>query len=592
MGEYQGDSVVLKKMSLVGVTATKRQKMLNSFKGELAIMVRLRSPRVAQFYGVVTTNSTFLGLVMEYCPGGSLRDALNTDDEITSDRRRMWVSDVALGMSYLYSQGVEHRDLKALNVLLTHDLRCKVTDFGLSKCEDLKTTATATMGGGGLAGTPAFMAPELLEDNTFTEKSDVYSFAFVMFEIWSREQPWDGLQPAQIISKVLVKKARPEAPKMPDDLRKLMVRAWAHQPGARPSFKEIAAAVRVSTPRGAAPEGSSWGSGDTAQGTTKSMLGKWFAGGQESQGAPARAEGYRTKPPAKATPVVRKPAPAVSVGRGEAAAAAPAAHAPAPATVPATRRDDTETKAGEEVERKPIGRSSKPSPVEKPADKRAKALAKAPPNKQAKSAAKPAAHKPTTAAPAPAPAAAKKRGLFSKGRAAQPKPVVKSQPAPAAQHEAAETGPQTEELVDGNDDGTVAASSLWGRTLNIFRGAGALVAREDDTAEVALTEAQEDALRKVFNRVDISGDGHISVIEAIKALRGARSSTGIEADFARLLGLDDMTRIHQEDGTRDKLMLAFGALDADGDKKLSYEEFRRVVASAATTRDPVLALDP
>ena len=112
------------------------------------------------------------------------------------------------------------------------------------------------------------------------------------------------------------------------------------------------------------------------------------------------------------------------------------------------------------------------------------------------------------------------------------------------------------------------------------------------TFEVALTEAQEDALRKVFNRVDISGDGHISVIEAIKALRGARSSTGIEADFARLLGLDDMTRIHQEDGTRDKLMLAFGALDADGDKKLSYEEFRRVVASAALARDPVLALDP
>ena len=162
MGEYQGDTVVLKKMSLVGVTATKRQKMLNSFKGELAIMVRLRSPRVAQFYGVVTTDSTFLGLVMEYCPGGSLRDALNTDDEITSDRRRIWVSDVALGMSYLYAQGVEHRDLKALNVLLTRDLRCKVTDFGLSKCEDLKTTATATMGGAGLAGTPAFMAPELL----------------------------------------------------------------------------------------------------------------------------------------------------------------------------------------------------------------------------------------------------------------------------------------------------------------------------------------------------------------------------------------------------------------------------------------------
>ena len=79
----------------------------------------------------------------------------------------------------------------------------------------------------------------------------------------------------------------------------------------------------------------------------------------------------------------------------------------------------------------------------------------------------------------------------------------------------------------------------------IFRGASteALVAR-DDVAEVALTETQEDALRKIFNRVDVSGDGYVSVIEAIKALRGARSSTAIEADFPRLLGLDDMTRIH------------------------------------------------
>jgi serine/threonine protein kinase len=206
MGEYQGDAVVLKKMSLVGVTAIKRRKMLNSFKGELAIMVRLRSPRVAHFYGVVTTDPTFLGLVMEFCPGGSLRGALDTEEEITSDRRRVWVSDVALGMAYLYSQGVEHRDLKALNVLLTEKHRCKVTDFGLSKCEDLKTAGTATMGGVGLAGTPAFMAPELLEDNTFNEKSDVYSFAFVMFEIWSGDSPWKGLQVAQIVTKVLVRR--------------------------------------------------------------------------------------------------------------------------------------------------------------------------------------------------------------------------------------------------------------------------------------------------------------------------------------------------------------------------------------------------
>ena len=146
MGEYQGDSVVLKKMSLVGVTATKRQKMLNSFKSELAIMVRLRSPRVAHFYGVVTTDTTFLGLVMEYCAGGSLRAFLDGESgKVTADLQRVWGLDVALGMAHLYSQGVEHRDLKALNVLLTSNLRGKVTDFGLSKCDDLRTTQTLSL---------------------------------------------------------------------------------------------------------------------------------------------------------------------------------------------------------------------------------------------------------------------------------------------------------------------------------------------------------------------------------------------------------------------------------------------------------------
>merc|ERR1711938_143248 len=92
---------------------------------------------------------------------------------IDEAQRRRWLSDIALGMAYLYSKGVEHRDLKTLNVLLDRDRRCKVTDFGLSKSESLNTAATqSTMGGGGGAkGAPAYMAPELLEDNLFDEKS-------------------------------------------------------------------------------------------------------------------------------------------------------------------------------------------------------------------------------------------------------------------------------------------------------------------------------------------------------------------------------------------------------------------------------------
>ena len=167
--------------------------------------------------------------------------------------------------------------------MLTSDLRGKVTDFGLSRCDELKTALTtqATAAAGGVAGTPAFMAPELWEDNTFTEKSDVYSYAIVLWEIWDRGVPWRGLKPVQITRQVVDKHQRPPVPPaMPAELRKLMVRAWAHQPGARPSFKEIAAAVRVSTPRGAGPNAPSWGGstgGTTAQGSTKSMGSGWWS---------------------------------------------------------------------------------------------------------------------------------------------------------------------------------------------------------------------------------------------------------------------------------------------------------------------------
>ena len=202
MGTYQGEIIVLKKLYTVGVTAMRRQKMVNSFKSELAIMVRLRSPRVVQVFGVVTTNPEFLGFVLEFLQGGSLRQVLDDDGRVEEPMRRVWVSDIARGMAYLYSQGVEHRDLKSANVLLTEKMRAKVADFGLSKCEDLKTTVASTMDAGGLAGTWAFMAPELLRNRRFTEKSDVYSFAVVIWEVHDRGQPWDGLGHPQIITPV------------------------------------------------------------------------------------------------------------------------------------------------------------------------------------------------------------------------------------------------------------------------------------------------------------------------------------------------------------------------------------------------------
>ena len=72
LAEYQGDVVALKRMSLVGITAVARGRVMKAFSTELAIMVKLRSPRVVSVLGVVTSDPAWLGLVVEYMAGGTL----------------------------------------------------------------------------------------------------------------------------------------------------------------------------------------------------------------------------------------------------------------------------------------------------------------------------------------------------------------------------------------------------------------------------------------------------------------------------------------------------------------------------------------
>ena len=122
------------------------------------------------------------------------------------------------------------------------------------------------------------MAPELLSENIFTEKSDVYSYGMVLWEIYARCFPWTGLKAQQIMYQVTIKLARPEIPSsMPDDVRELMQRSWAPEPSARPSFAEIARELRATTPKrpSSTSEIRPWSSpraADERQGSTRSMF--------------------------------------------------------------------------------------------------------------------------------------------------------------------------------------------------------------------------------------------------------------------------------------------------------------------------------
>mmetsp|Transcript_62931 Transcript_62931/g.153219 ORF Transcript_62931/g.153219 Transcript_62931/m.153219 type:complete len:389 (-) Transcript_62931:854-2020(-) len=141
--------------------------------------------------------------------------------------------DISQGCRFLHAADLVHGDLKAANVLVDNKFRAKLADFGLSQKKNLGGT-----------GTPFWMAPELLRQETSnTSESDVYSFGMVLYEVYSRKDPYEGDGNAVDILKLVADKRiskRPPPPRnCPSQLIALMNECLSDSPAERPPFDEI-----------------------------------------------------------------------------------------------------------------------------------------------------------------------------------------------------------------------------------------------------------------------------------------------------------------------------------------------------------------
>ncbi|KAH6798859.1 Protein kinase superfamily protein [Perilla frutescens var. frutescens] len=209
------------------------------FLREVAIMKRLRHPNIVLLMGAVTEPPN-LSIVTEYLSRGSLYRLLHKHGarEVLDERRRLSMAyDVAKGMNYLHKHNppIVHRDLKSPNLLVDKKYTVKVCDFGLSRLK-----ANTFLSSKSAAGTPEWMAPEVLRDEPSNEKSDVYSFGVILWELATLQQPWGNLNPAQVVAAVGFKGKRLEIPRdMNPQVASIIVACWANEPWKRPSFSNI-----------------------------------------------------------------------------------------------------------------------------------------------------------------------------------------------------------------------------------------------------------------------------------------------------------------------------------------------------------------
>ncbi|XP_039160728.1 serine/threonine-protein kinase CTR1 [Eucalyptus grandis] len=209
------------------------------FLREVAIMKRLRHPNIVLFMGAVTEPPK-LSIVTEYLSRGSLYRLLHKPGarEILDERRRLNMAlDVAKGMNYLHKRNppIVHRDLKSPNLLVDKKYTVKVCDFGLSRLKPRTFLSSKSA-----AGTPEWMAPEVLRDEPSNEKSDVYSFGVILWELATLQQPWCNLNPAQVVAAVGFKGRRLEIPRdLNPQVASIIEACWVSEPWKRPSFSSI-----------------------------------------------------------------------------------------------------------------------------------------------------------------------------------------------------------------------------------------------------------------------------------------------------------------------------------------------------------------
>jgi DNA-binding response OmpR family regulator len=222
---------------------------LERFRLEAASTCRVDHPNAVAVFDAGVSDTGIAYIVEELLDGSTLADALRSEGRLTFRRCAEILAPVCAVLAEASAQGMVHRDVKPENVFL-HRTKgtevVKVLDFGIAKLiGGDRATAPEPSRGGGIVGSPSYMAPERFAGGRVDPSADVYSVGVMLFQMLSGELPFATDNRSEFVLGLLHSLAPVPSlsrfdPSIPTDVARLLDSTMSKDPAARPSASELA----------------------------------------------------------------------------------------------------------------------------------------------------------------------------------------------------------------------------------------------------------------------------------------------------------------------------------------------------------------
>ncbi|KAJ7765490.1 STE/STE11/cdc15 protein kinase [Mycena maculata] len=221
-----GQMVAVKRIRLDGL----KEDEVTTLMREVDLVKSLSHPSIVKYEGMARDQDT-LSIVLEYAENGSLGQTLKAFGKLNERLVASYVVKILEGLHYLHSSDVVHCDLKAANILTTKNGNVKLSDFGVSL--NLRAMEREIKD---VAGTPNWMAPEVIELKGASPKSDIWSLACTVVELLTGRPPYAEIANSMSVMFRIVEDDMPPLPEGCSPLLEdFLTQCFDKDPTKRPS---------------------------------------------------------------------------------------------------------------------------------------------------------------------------------------------------------------------------------------------------------------------------------------------------------------------------------------------------------------------